>query len=109
MAQKVIAATLELSKPIPAFGESVGVLEFREPTVKEVRKLGLPYNIIPKGDGMVMEIRVDAILSYASLLADVPPSSIDQLALGDLPGVQGVIMGFFGASDPEASPTAPLT
>ena len=36
---------LELKKPITAHGETLSVLEFDEPTGKDVRELGYPYQM----------------------------------------------------------------
>ncbi|EJZ1882769.1 phage tail assembly protein, partial [Escherichia coli] len=36
---------LELKKPIIAHGETLSVLEFDEPTGKDVRELGYPYQM----------------------------------------------------------------
>lgn len=38
---------LELKKPITAHGETLSVLEFDEPTGKDVRELGYPYQMSP--------------------------------------------------------------
>ncbi len=42
---------LELKKPIIAHGETLSVLEFDEPTGKDVRELGYPRMDIPSLDG----------------------------------------------------------
>ena len=90
-------STITLSKPITAHGEQIQELTLREPTIKDVRKLGLPYLIHTDGSGgSSVEIRADTILNYASTLAAVPPSSIDQLALADFSPLQAAVMGFFG-------------
>ena len=36
---------LQLSKPITAHGETIHVLELRDPTGKDVRELGYPYQM----------------------------------------------------------------
>ncbi|EDS6713706.1 phage tail assembly protein, partial [Salmonella enterica subsp. enterica] len=42
---------LELKKPIVAHGETLHVLEIREPTYDEIEALGFPFSI--SGDGAV--------------------------------------------------------
>ena len=40
---------LELSNPVNAHGETISVLEINEPTGKDVRELGYPYQMNSAG------------------------------------------------------------
>lgn len=87
----------ELTTPIQAHDEEVKVLEFKEPTTKIVRKLGLPY----KFDETGMPLPVTEIAArYISELAKIPSSSVDQLAVYDFNNLCVVILGFFLSSAP---------
>ena len=72
---------LELKKPITAHGETLSVLEFDEPTGKDVRELGYPYQM--NQDESVR------------LLAKVPQSSVDQMSPADLNAAAWLVAGFF--------------
>lgn len=89
--------TVALSKPIPAHGEEVTELTFREPTVKDVRQIGLPQRLWPSGDGdsVSVEVRADVVGQYIARLAAVPLSSVDKLSIADFNACMGVVMGFF--------------
>ena len=89
--------TVQLSKPITAHGEETSELTFREPTVKDIRQIGLPQRLVPSADGesVSVEVRADIVGQYIARLAAVPLSSVDQLAIKDFNVCMGVVMGFF--------------
>lgn len=69
---------VSLSKPVKAHGNEIKELSFREPTAGDLR--GIQLAIGPGGLGF----ETDAIIDLAAKLADVPPSSLDKLPIGDL-------------------------
>ena len=80
---------LELKKPIIAHGETLSVLEFDEPTGKDVRELGYPYQ-------MNQDESVRLLVSkYIVRLAKVPQSSVDQMSPADLNAAAWLVAGFF--------------
>lgn len=82
----------ELTTPIQAHDEELKVLEFKEPTTKTVRKLGLPY----KFDETGMPLPVTEIAArYISELAKIPSSSVDQISVYDFNNLCMVVLGFF--------------
>lgn len=90
---------IKLSKPISAHDEQINELTLREPTGDDVIEVGYPYLILMKdGESTGIEIRPKAIYSYISKLGGIPLSSAKLISLADVATLQGVIMGFFGAS-----------
>ena len=89
--------TIQLSRPITAHGEETSELNFREPTVKDIRQIGLPQRLVPSTDGesVSVEVRADIVGQYIARLAAIPLSSVDQLAIRDFNACMGVVMGFF--------------
>ncbi len=91
---------ITLTKPVKAHGEDVHVLELRDPTGKDVRELGFPYQL--SADASVM-INAGVVAKYVSRLASIPPSSVDDMAPADLNTLSWEIAGFFlGASNPDS-------
>lgn len=75
---------IKLSHPIKVNGEETSVLNIRRPKARDFREIGN------------MDKPFDAMLDFAASLADVPPSSIDQLDVDDVPKVIEVVSGFLG-------------
>lgn len=94
-------STVTLSKAINAHGEELTELNFREPTVKDIRQIGLPQRLMPStdGDSVAIDVRADIVAQYIARLAAIPMSSVDQLAIADFNVCMGVVMGFFNGGD----------
>ncbi|MEN4524919.1 phage tail assembly protein [Pantoea agglomerans] len=86
---------LQLSKPITAHGETIHVLELREPTFDEIELIGFPFTIGSEGN-----IKIDSSVSlrYIPVLAGVPRSSASQMAKIDIFKASMTILGFFTGS-----------
>ncbi|EBY3290824.1 phage tail assembly protein [Enterobacter roggenkampii] len=83
---------LELSNPVNAHGETISVLEFNEPTGKDVRELGYPYQM---NQDESIKLQAHIIAKYIVRLANVPLSTVDQMSPGDLNSAGWLIAGFF--------------
>ncbi|EPG4957828.1 MAG: phage tail assembly protein [Citrobacter sp.] len=83
---------LELNHPITAHGESLSVLEFNEPTGKDVRELGYPYQM---NQDESIKLQAHIIAKYIVRLANVPLSTVDQMSPGDLNAAGWLVAGFF--------------
>lgn len=83
---------LELSTPVTAHGESVSVLEFNEPTGKDVRELGYPYQM---NQDESIKLQAHIIAKYIVKLAGVPLSTVDQMSPSDLNNAGWLVAGFF--------------
>lgn len=83
---------LTLSKSITAHNETLTVLEFCEPTGKDVRELGYPYQI-----GNDESIKLSALVTakYISRLANIPMSSLDEMSPADMGLAGALIVNFF--------------
>lgn len=90
-------ATVTLSKPITAHGETVSTLTFREPTPKDLMQLGFPSLIVPSAEGGVsgIEVRAKVIGAYIARLAGIPPSSVELMSVSDFIACQSEILPFF--------------
>ncbi|WP_317180010.1 phage tail assembly protein [Lelliottia amnigena] len=83
---------LELNKPVTAHGETVSVLEFNEPTGKDVRELGYPYQM---NQDESIKLQAHIIAKYIVKLASVPLSTVDQMSPADLNSAGWLVAGFF--------------
>lgn len=75
---------IQLKHPIQANGQEVSVLELRRPKAKDFREIGS------------FDKPFSALLDFAAVLAEVPPSAIDELDVDDVPTVIEVVSGFLG-------------
>jgi len=90
--------TIKLSKPIQAQGETLDELKIREPVGADIRACGMPMAFIALADNpnqQRIEMNTAAIAQYISRLCDIPPSSVDQLALSDFARLMEIVSGFF--------------
>ncbi len=87
---------IKLSKPLLVGEEIIDEITLRQPTVKEVAEIGYPFIIVSGDNGSGVDLRPKVVLRYVSRLAAIPPSSLDDLSLGDLSALQAEVMGFFG-------------
>ena len=83
----------KLTKPIVFTQEEISTLDIREPTAKEVKRLGLPIDIEAKG------INTACVHAYLVELCALPPSVIDQLSARDFTRAAVVVAGFFGEAE----------
>lgn len=83
---------LPLKKDIQAHGETLSVLEFEEPTGKDVRELGYPYQM---NQDESIKLLSNVVSKYIMRLAKVPQSSVDQMSPADLNSAAWLVAGFF--------------
>ncbi|MDM3307932.1 MULTISPECIES: phage tail assembly protein [Citrobacter] len=83
---------LELNHPVTAHGETISVLEFNEPTGKDVRELGYPYQM---NQDESIKLQAHIIAKYIVRLANVPLSTVDQMKPSDLNSAGWLVAGFF--------------
>ena len=81
-----------LNHPVSAHGETISVLEFKEPTGKDVRELGYPYQM---NQDESIKLQAHIIAKYIVKLAGVPLSTVDQMSPGDLNSAGWLVAGFF--------------
>ncbi|CAN0621509.1 Phage tail assembly protein [Burkholderia multivorans] len=93
--------TIPLSAPIRAYGEELSVLTLRQPTPADARALkALPY-IFAADESM--NVNTDVCAKYIERLASIPPSSIEQLTMGDFNTLCWTVARFFLGSGSGAS------
>ncbi|WP_318358053.1 phage tail assembly protein [Enterobacter sp.] len=83
---------LQLTKPIQAHGETIHVLELRDPTGKDVRELGFPYQL---NQDESVKLLAHVVAKYISQLGGIPPSSVDDMSPADLNAAGWVVARFF--------------
>ncbi len=83
---------LALSKPIPAHGETLHVLEFSDPTGRDVRELGFPYQM---NQDESIKLQAHIVAKYVARLAKIPLSSVDEMSPADLNAAGWLVAGFF--------------
>ena len=83
---------LTLSRPISAHGENLHVLEFTEPTGKDVRELGYPYQM---NQDESVKLLANVVSKYIVRLAGITQSSVDQMSPADLNTAAWLVAGFF--------------
>jgi len=79
---------LELKEVVEAYGESISKLTFRSPKGKDFKKIS----------GASLDLPFAAILDFAATLADVPPSTMDELCAEDVNAVAELIGPYLGKS-----------
>lgn len=84
--------TLTLAKPITAHNEPISILEFREPTGRDVRELGYPYQL-NQDDSITLLAGVTA--KYIVRLAGIPMSAVDEMSAADLNVASHLVSSFF--------------
>lgn len=90
---------VKLQSPIKAHGNEVHVIELKEPTVLTIKKLGFPFD-------QSMMASPKKIADYVVELADLPPSSVDQLTPHDFLVLTQEVILFFS---PKEVPNQPDT
>lgn len=87
---------ITLKKPITAHGETIHVLELREPTYEEIESYGIPFSYTASGE---MNLNTTSALKYIPVLAGIPRSSAKQMTPGDIFLVGMAVMSFFTGSE----------
>lgn len=87
--------TLTLSRPIPAHGEMISVLTFREPTGGDILQVGNPVIVDMASDPPRVTHDERKMTAMLSRLASVPPSSIAKLGPNEWVEAAWIITPFF--------------
>ncbi len=89
--------SFNLTTPIKHGAEEIRALTIKAPTLKTIRKIGLPFRF-GGAAGSEFEIDAERLARYLSELCALPPSTIDQISATDFVGITQVFSGFFGQS-----------
>jgi hypothetical protein len=77
--------SVKLSQPVEvktgSGPQEIDTLELREPTVKDVKKLGYPFQITINNGTPGVLMLPNVVLDYASALSGTPPSTLDKISL----------------------------
>lgn len=88
-----MAVTLKLRAPIEAHGQTLHVLELRDPNTDDAIEVDkMPYTLNEKGRVQPLP---GVAAQYLSRMAAVPPSSIAQLHLADFNDAAWIVANFF--------------
>jgi hypothetical protein len=86
----------KLTKPIPAHGEDILVLRWREPTGLDIEKAGNPITLEGVGlDRPRLSFDEKKMAAMISRLAAIPPSSVQKLAARDWNAIAFKVFRFF--------------
>lgn len=96
-----MSKTFKLSKPITINGKNgvqqVSEIEFRDPTAREVRKLGQFVRILRIGDAMEIKADTAIVAEWMATLSGLGTNEIDDMALPDWQAVFDWMSEKFGA------------
>jgi Phage tail assembly chaperone proteins, E, or 41 or 14 len=91
---------LKLNEPIEAYGEKLHELTLRAPTGKDIRKAGVPFRSWSDENGTTYNgADPAAIAGLLALMANIPPSAVDQLSAPDWLEAMTVVTSFFSRAD----------
>jgi len=97
--------TVTLSKPVPAHGENVSQLTFREPTGADLAQAGMPvrFGLVDGEAGMTINPR--EMTAMLSRLGAVPATTIAGLSAADWTAAAYAVAPFFvpAATSPTSS------
>ena len=94
---------IKLKKKIMVLEKETDTIELREPTTRDVRRLGMPIAIGQAGDaGMNM----DVCAKYLVALSNLTDGDIDKLSVEDFIEAAMRITAFFGTATPETQSVA---
>ncbi|ATM87003.1 MULTISPECIES: phage tail assembly protein [Yersinia] len=83
---------LTLTAPITAHGEEVTEIEMRDPTGKDVREIGYPYQLNPDESVKLLSA---AVCKYITRLGNIPPNAVDSMSPADLNLAGWAVARFF--------------
>lgn len=83
---------LKLTSPIKHGEEELLEIPYRAPTMRDIRKLGLPLNVETR------DVNMEAAAKYLEVLAGLPPSVVNQLNAADSIAWIVELAPFFGGS-----------
>ena len=83
---------LKLTSPIKHGADELFEIPYRAPSMRDIRKLGLPLNIESK------DVNMEAAAKYLEVLAGLPPSVVNQLSAADSISWIVELAPFFGGS-----------
>lgn len=83
---------LELTTPITAHGEEINEIEIRDPTGKDVRELGYPYQLNPDDSVKLLSA---VVCKYITRLGNIPPGAVDSMTPPDLNMAGWMVARFF--------------
>ncbi|MDR2685830.1 MAG: phage tail assembly protein [Rickettsiales bacterium] len=96
-----ILKTFKLKFPIMIAGEKKTTLDIREPSTRDVREIGLPFNIGASG---VVDMDMKKLGTYIEKLSDL--MNCEDLEIADFTAIAMEIMSFLGVQMGEIAPAA---
>lgn len=89
---------LTLTTPVMAHGEEITFIELAEPTGKDVRETGYPYQLNPDASVTLLSA---VVCRYLSRLGNIPPGAVDSLSPADMNTAGWMVASFFLGSQPQ--------
>ncbi len=94
---------LKLTAPISAHGAPITELIFRQPVGRDLIQHGYPFNVVGRGNEVQRSTDMRSVAGLISSLAQIPPSSVEQLSWYDFQEAMGVVLGFLAMTPPEVA------
>ena len=94
---------IKLKKKINVLDKEIDTIELREPTTRDVRRLGMPIAI---GATSEASINMDVCAKYLVALSNLTDGDIDKLSVDDFVEAAMNIATFFGSATPETQSVA---
>lgn len=94
MSENNIIGTFKLTKPIMILGKEVSELNIKEPTGKDVRECGFPFETSTQNKKSRMSFDSEVMGLYIERLCDVPAGSIDRMSTSDFMDLGLMIVNF---------------
>ena len=90
--------TIKLTQKINVLGQDINTIELREPTTRDVRRLGMPITVATSG---AAEINMDVCAKYVVALSNLTDGDIDKMSIDDFMNVAMMVVGFFNPAMPK--------
>lgn len=87
--------SIKLDKPIETGGEEIYFLDFREPTVKDLRKYGATGQMSVKGSEQHIKFDMDIIALYIEKLCALAKDDANKLSMADFEKAKEIVLVFF--------------
>ena len=96
-------SVLKLTTPISAHGAQIAELTFRQPVGRDLIQHGYPFNVVGRGNEVQRSTDMRSVAGLISNLAEIPPSSVEQMSWYDLQEAMGIVLGFLAMTPPEVA------
>lgn len=95
--------TIKLKQKINVLDKDINTIELREPTTRDVRKLGMPITIGADGKA---DMNMEVCAKYLVALSNLTDGDVDKISVEDFIEIAARIVAFFGSATPDTPSVA---